>query len=243
MKKYLAGFSVFALIACAPPTQFLVRKYTPSQLDNKSLVIYPVASNQIDIINTEDFTDDFEDVESDPSDFMRQEINRDAAAFFESGFKYVQVINGADSNLAPLTTSNSEKLTEKIRSDVFEIRIPTFSHLEKHGLQPKFVLVFDQIHFSRNLKTAQQTLHSAPVPVNHGGQMANAGPQPMMVTTTQKSIGMGMNYLLYDYEEKAVVGYGFASGEKTFSFAMTRSDWYAAMKNAFGAVKKFSPFK
>jgi hypothetical protein len=243
MQKFLAGCFCLALAACAPSTQFLIKTYPPAQLESKSILLYPVAADQIKIANPGDFADDFEDVKSEPGEFLSKEINDNAAKNFETGFKFVQVANGADSNLAPLVPENSDKVTQKIGKEGFEIRVPKAEYLQSKGLNPKFVLVLDQIIYSRHLETYQQSVAPVPATLNVDGQTVKTGAVPLTVTTNQKSLTMGMNYLIYDYEDKTVVGYGFARGEKAFTFAMTRSDWYAAMDNTFGAIRKFTPFK
>ncbi|GEM_PF-7100666 len=243
MKKILPGCFCLAFIACAPPTQFLVKTYPPAQLDSKTVLLYPLSAGQVEVANPDDFADDFEDVKSEPGIFLSKEINDNAAGFFTEGFKHVQVLNGADSNLAPMTSNNSQKITEKIGADEFEIRVPNSLYLESKGLKPKFVLVLDHVIYSRNLESSQSMVSSAPAMTNVGGKMVSTGAAPMMVNSSKQYIAMGANYVLYDYEEKAVAGYGFVKGEKTFTFAMTRSDWYASMKNAFGAIAKFTPFK
>lgn len=240
MKKALLGSFGLLFIACAPPTQFLKKTYKPSELENKGVVLYPIFANQVNIENDEDFADDFEEVKEDPAQFMQKEINEKAADYFASGLKGIQVMSAKDSGLSALNGSNSDKMAERIDKDEFEIRIPKDQYLDGKGLKSKFVLVLDQAIFSRNLETSQSNMPSAPM-MGPDGKMS---PGTMsMNTTTKKYLAFGVNYMIYDYEEKTVVGYGFAKGESTFNFAMTKSDWYKSMDNAFGKVKAFSPFK
>lgn len=244
MKKEFYPAVCFILCSCAP-TQFLKKQYEPSKLDGKSIVIYPLFANQVSVLNMDDFKDDFDDVKSAPGEFFKEEIGNLSTKYFDSEFKAVKVENNVDSSLEPLAAANSEKISEKIGNDNFEIRIPKAEYLAAHHLNPKFVMVMDQIVFSRNLSTYQQTAPTAsqPATVNVGGQTMNTvNSQPMTFTSTKKSISIGINYAIYDYEEKSVVGYGFAKGEKSFHFAMTKSDWYDAMDEAFSNIKKFSPF-
>jgi hypothetical protein len=245
MKKSLLGCFCLLFVACAQPTQFLRKSYPPAQLQDKGLVVYPLFANQVNVANPDDFADDFEDVKSEPGDFLSREVGDNAVRYFETGFKGIRVESVNDSGFAPLTSANSEKITEKIGKEEFEIRIPKSQYLESKGVKPKFVLAMDQVVFSRNLETYEHMAPtSAPASVNVGGQTVNTGGgAPMTMTTSKQYIAMGVNYVLYDYEEKAVVGYGFAKGEKTFNFAMTQSDWYAAMDKAFAGIKSFTPFK
>jgi hypothetical protein len=243
MKRFTALVAVFALCSCAP-TQFLNRKYEPAKLEGKSILIYPLSAGQIKVMNPDDFQDDFEEVKAEPGAFFKEELLTNSTKYFDEKFKAVKVENAVDSSLESLDPENSEKLVEKIGKDYFAIRVPKAEYLEKHHLNPKFVLVMDQLIFSRDLSTYQQTTPGmAPVSANVGGTMVKTpGTAPISVTTTRKSLSLGMNYVIYDYEEKAVVGYGFAKGESTFNFAMTKSDWYASMDDAFSKIKKFSPF-
>jgi hypothetical protein len=241
MKKVLLGSFCLAFVACAPPTQFLKKSYPSAQLADKELAIYPVFAAQVQIQNDDDFADDFEDVKEEPAKFLAKEINDKAAKYFEAGFKYVKVASFGDSGMQPLNASNSQRIADKINKDEFEIRVPNSTYLENRGLKPRFVLVLDQAVYSRNLKTSQTTMASAPV-MGPGGKMVGGG-APMSMTSTTKYLAFGVNYLIYDYEDKAVVGYGFAEGQSNFNFAMTRSDWYKSMENAFGKIKAFSPFK
>jgi hypothetical protein len=239
MKKALPGLFGLLFIACAPPTQFLKKTYKPSELENKGVVLYPIFADQVSIENDEDFADDFEEVKEDPAQFMRKEINEKAADYFASRFKGIQVMRADDSGLSALNGSNSDKMADRIDKDEFEIRIPKDLYLDSKGLKSKFVLVLDQAIFSRNLEMSRSNMPSAPM-MGPDGKMSTG---TMSTSTSKKYLAFGINYMIYDYEEKAVVGYGFAKGESIFNFAMTKSDWYKSMDNAFGKVIAFSPFK
>ena len=240
MKKILAVVASCLLAACAP-SQFLKKTYAPADLEGKSFLVYPLHVSQLDVANTEDFRDDFEEVTAEPEAFLGAEFDSLAGLYFTAKANKVEVLTLADSALRPLTPDNSLKLEEKIGKEPFEIRVPKREHLERLGVKPKFILVMDRVVFSREAKTTQY----APVPAaNASGAVGAAGAAaPMMNTSTKKSISVGLSYLIYDYETGETVGYGATSGEKTFQFAMTRSDWYAAMENAMANIRKFSPFK
>ena len=231
--------------SCAP-TQFLKKNYPPGQLEGKALILYPLFSAQVTVINTEDFQDDFEGEAMQPNEFWKGELNNLAGQYFGKEFQKVILENADDSIFSPLNPENSTKISEKIGKEEFEIRIPKAEYLQSLKLKPRFILVMDQVIFSRNMATYQHNVpSSAPATVNVGGQlMKNPGYAPMgaTVTTSKKYIATGINYVIWDYEESAIVGYGFAKGEKSFQFAMTKSDWYKSVDNAFGSIKKFSPF-
>lgn len=236
IKRILPSLLALFLSACAP-TQFLKKNYAAPQLEGKSLLLYPITADKVSVLNGEDFADDFEDVKDAPAVFLKAELNDAAGRFFDENFKKVKVENVEDSAFAPLNEENSLKVTESIGKEAFEARIPKLEYLRTKNLDPAFVLVMDQVVFSRDLQSTQHVMPNA-----NPAAAAIPGSTQSTVTTTKKSMSMGVNYVIYDYGENAVVGYGFAKGEKTFSFAMTRSDWYAAMKDALQKIKKFSPF-
>lgn len=237
MKKILAVAATCALAGCAP-SQFLKKTYAPADLEGKTLLVYPLHSSQVDVANMEDFQDDFEDVTTEPEAFLDGELDSMAVEYFKAKAAKVEVLTLADPSLRPLTPDNSLKLEEKIGNESFEIRVPKPEQLERLGVKPKFILVMDRVVFSREAKTTQNAV--APVAKAPG---AAGAALPMTSTSTRKSISVGLNYLIYDYEAAETVGYGATAGEKTFQFAMTRSDWYAAMENAMANIRKFSPFK
>jgi hypothetical protein len=236
-RSMLAGTAIL-LAACAP-TQFLKKSYAPADLDGKGVLVYPVFPGQVRITNMPDFEDDFEDVEGDPQAYLAMEMNNAAGRAFREQFKRVVVENMEDSAFRPLDAGNSLKVTEKIGKDEFEIRIPKAEELRARNASPRFILVMDRIVFSRNLEAYQHSMPAAPMPAGAGGNPA----APTMVTRTKNAMAVGMNYAIYDYEAGEVVGYGYATGEEEFRFAMTREDWYDAMEKAFKKVKDHSPFK
>lgn len=237
MKKILAVAATCLFAGCVP-SQFLKKTYTPADLEGKSFLVYPLHVSQVDVVNTEDFRDDFEEVTTEPEAFLDAELDSLAGEYFKAKATKVEVLTLGDSALRPLTPDNSLKLEEKIDKESFEIRVPKPDHLESLGVKPKFILVMDRVVFSREAKTNQN--FGAPAATAPG---AAVGTGLQMNTSTKKSISVGLNYLIYDYETGETVGYGATAGEKTFQFAMTRSDWYAAMENAMANIRKFSPFK
>lgn len=239
MKKILASAAICLLAACAP-SQFLKKTYAPADLEGKSFLVYPVHVSQVDVANTEDFQDDFEEVTTEPEAFLVAEFDSLAGRYFTAKANKVEVLTLADSTLRPLTPDNSFKREEKIGKESFEIRVPKPEHLERLGVKPKFILVMDRVVFSREAKTTQ---HYAAATGSTGTAGAAGAATPTMNSSTKKSITVGLTYLIYDYESGETVGYGATAGEKTFQFAMTRSDWYAAMENAMANIRKFSPFK
>lgn len=238
MKKILVVAATCLLAGCAP-SQFLKKTYTPADLEGKSFLVYPMHVSQLDVVNTEDFQDDFEEVTIAPEAFLDAELDSLAGEYFKAKAVKVEVLTLADSSLRPLTPENSLKLEEKIGNEPFEIRVPKPEQLERLGVKPKFILVMDRVVFSREAKTNYQ--YDAASAGKAPGAAGAIG--PTMNTSTKKSISMGLNYLIYDYETGETVGYGATIGEKTFQFVMTRSDWYAAMENAMANIRKFSPFK
>ncbi len=245
-RSYLFGITGLAFLISCAPTQFLKASYVPAQLENKSLLVYPLNASQIKVTCDDDFKDDFESVTIGSSEFFQSELNNLAQKYFDQNFKKIKVLESSDSLFTKLTPENSFKVQEKIGDAPFEMRIPTLEYLakSKSNTNPKFILVLDQVVFSRNTTTFQNNFGStpasaAPLP----GQIVTFSPSSSMMSTTStsKSISMGLNYLIYDYEQKATVSYGFVSGEKSFQFVLTHDDWYKAIHDAFSKIKKFSP--
>lgn len=241
MFRLLPAGTAILLAACAP-TQFLKKSYAPADLDGKGILVYPVFPEQVRITNMPDFEDDFEDADGEPQAFLAMEVSNAAGRYFREQFKRVVVENVEDSAFRPLDAGNSIKVTEKIGKDDFEIRIPKAEELRARNVTPRFVLVLDRIVFSRNLEAYQHSMPVASAPAGAGGMGANPA-APAMVTRTKNAMAVGLNYAIYDYGTGEVAGYGYATGEEEFRFAMTREDWYDAMEKSFKKVKDHSPFK
>lgn len=233
MKYYLFIAMSLVCISCAP-TQFMRKTYKDNELDGKSILVYPIKKSQVTVINYDDYRDDFEDVMAEPDEFFEEELDKVASGYFSEKYKRVNVITLPDSLAENFDSNNSFKVEEKIGNNSFEIRIPKKEFIEKKGVNTRFILVMDQIVFSRNMQTFKQVMPATPA--------NNNGALPVATTSTTKSIYVGINYAIYDYEEAAVVSYGNANGSKSFQFAMTRSDWYASIDDVFSGINKFSPF-
>jgi hypothetical protein len=217
-------------------TQVLNDAYKGKDFAGASVLVYPLFADQVTVVNTDDFRDDFEDVQGRPSSHLGEEINRMATSHFTQRFARMKVMKGDPADLRRPGADNSLKISETLDKRPFEIRLPSKAYLETQNRRPTFAIVLDQVIFSRDLSSYTHTF-AAP-----SGPPGSAAPAPS-TTSTKKSLGVAINYAIYDYDRGATVGYGTVKGEQSFTFAMTRSDWHAAIQAALAKIEQGSPFR
>jgi len=237
MKILIASLLSLLLCHCAPSTQFLSPDYQGKDFSGQTLRIFPPAVSQLHIISMEDFEDDFGEIKENKEAFLAQLTEDEISSGFKAGAHQIEITD--DSAAKPVPDSATQKFSESIGDKTIEVRIPKKEFLDSNGIKARFALIFGAVTYERKTSGGPGWSLMAPIAIM-GPVSLNAGKSG---GGGSKALTASLDYLIYDYGENKPVAYGQANGVAHFSFAMTRSDWYVAAKDAARRILEKSPFK
>ena len=237
MKILFAGLLSILLCHCASSTQYLSPDYQGKDFSGQALRIFPPDAGQLHIVSMEDFDDDFGEIKENKEAFLAQLTGEEISAWFKTGAHQIEIAN--DSAVKPVPDSSTQKFSESVEGKAIEVRIPKKEFLDSNGIRTRFALIFGTISYDRKTSGGPGWRLMAPLaimgPISLNASKSGGG--------GSKSLTASLDYVIYDYAENKAVAYGQANGVAHFSFAMTRSDWYEAAKNAARSILEKSPFK
>ena len=215
-------------------------------LQEKYLAIKPVASDDIAIVNVEDFDDDWSELES-------LEAGKVYFANYINEHLRVKVEKSAVPRLidAEIRQPRAYRSVTKLLPEVAELtlNIPEDIVFADDGITADYLLVIGNLVFRRMNSAGGGSGYQVPGPPTtistpQGNVSVPGG--PVFVGGgggSSQWLDLAFDFMIWDVANKKAVSYGSTSTVSNFVFAMTQSNWEAAAGKIANKVLWNSPFQ